>query len=128
MLDHVTRGGKRSDDNNLEIVKKLENPNRIMKVIMDNINQIPVVENVVEKGPGLGALRVTFGPLVSESEGLLFPGQERNLLDNGGLNNFLTRVNTPGDGVGSTGGVCLEVSSLVDGVKSDFGLVLQLLN
>lgn len=72
---------------------------------------------------------VAVGPVNSQAESLISPGEEADALNNGRLDNLLAGEDTPGDGVGTVAGcVGLQVAGLGDGVVSEARLLLDSLH
>lgn len=104
----------------------LEDDLAVLKVVGDNVDKVALVHRLLDERARLGALGVEVGPLAAELECLVFPGDERDGLDDGGLHNLLAGEDTPGDGVGTLRvRVGAQVTLLVDGIVGDCGVRLD---
>jgi hypothetical protein len=106
--------------------ERLEDDSTVFKVVSDNVDEIVLVHRLLDECTRSGALGVEVGPLASEFERLVLPGNEGNSLDNRGLHNLFAGEDAPGDRVGAFRvGVGTEAALLVDSVVGDRGVRLD---
>lgn len=68
---------------------------------------------------------VALGPVLAQPVGLVLPGQEADSFDNGGLNDFPSGEDTPGQGVRAVVSVGPQLAILPDGVEGHIIVLLD---
>src|SRR5690606_21348771 len=95
---------------------------------LTNIDQVPVVHDVVQDGATRGTGIVAASPYRTQLECLVLPGEEADPLHDGRLDDLLAREHAPGDGIGTFGlRVRVEVARFGHGVVGEIRVVLNAL-
>ncbi|KAH0358343.1 methylenetetrahydrofolate reductase 2, partial [Aureobasidium melanogenum] len=111
---------------NLEILEEREDTTLLTEIVVNDVNEVPVLHQVVDHVTGRRSGIVATGPVKSKTVELISPGEEGYSLYNGGLHDLLAREDTPGDSIGAfIRRVGLQVTVLVHSEVGDVGVALH---
>lgn len=96
-----------------------------VEVVVDDVHQIPIFHHAVDELAAGASRAVTLGPVGSEAVCFVFPREEADRFDDGGLHDFFAWKDAPCYGVWAVAGrVGSEVTLLVDGVEGHVGVLV----
>jgi hypothetical protein len=84
--------------------------------VLTNVDQVPVIHDLLNQLPTWTGGIVALGPVFTQPVRFVLPGQETDRFDNGGLNDFTSSKDTPGQCVRAVVSVGPQLAVLSDGV------------
>lgn len=67
--------------------------------VLTNVHQVPVIHDLLNQLSTRACGIVALGPVFTQPVCFVLPGQETDRFDDGGLNDFTSGEDTPGQGV-----------------------------